>query len=148
MPWSLDTCSSHHSPVYQVRMHCASNRDTHFVPAANNSPAHLTTTTKVRYTGQITNGRRSGWTILRDPVLLSPTPAPTFLECPSQVGRLNHLRTGVRHFLSCLHKWSLAFVACECGAEEQTVDRVVLQCQIHQPHAMYGLRALDNVTTD
>ena len=31
-------------------------------------------------------------------------------------------------------KWGMASsAACECGAEEQTVDHVVLQCQIHRP---------------
>jgi len=30
--------------------------------------------------------------------------------------------------------------ACECGAEEQTVDHVVLQCPIHRP--LYGLHGL------
>jgi len=51
-----------------------------FVSAANKSSVHLPTTTEVRRTGRITNGRRSGWTTLRDSVLSSPTPAPTFLE--------------------------------------------------------------------
>ena len=38
---------------------------------------HLTTTTYVRRTGRITNGRRSDWTTFRDTVLSSPTPVPT-----------------------------------------------------------------------
>jgi len=43
--------------------------------------------------------------------------------------RLNHLRTGVGHFHSCLYKSGMASsAACECGAEEQTVDYVALQC--------------------
>jgi len=42
--------------------------------------------------------------------------------------RLNRLRTGVGRFPSCLYKWSMASsAACECGAEEQTIDHVVLQ---------------------
>jgi len=46
--------------------------------------------------------------------------------------RLNRLRTGVGRFRSCLYKLGMAFsAACECGAEEQTVDHVVLQCPIH-----------------
>jgi len=46
--------------------------------------------------------------------------------------RLNCLRTGVGRFLSCLHKSGVdPFAACECGAEEQTVDHVVLQRLIH-----------------
>ena len=35
--------------------------------------------------------------------------------------------------------------ACECGAEEQTVDHVVLQCPIHRPpHGLHGLTVLDD----
>ena len=45
--------------------------------------------------------------------------------------RLNRRRIGVRRF--CLHKWSMApSAACECGAEEQTIDHVILYCPIHQ----------------
>jgi len=48
--------------------------------------------------------------------------------------RLNRLSTGVGRFRSCLYKWSVASsVASECGAEEQTIDHVVLQCPIHRP---------------
>jgi len=39
--------------------------------------------------------------------------------------RLNRLCTGVGRFRSCLHTWGMASSACECGAEEQTVDHVV-----------------------
>jgi len=40
-------------------------------------------------------------------------------------------------------------VACECGAEEQTVDDVVLQCPIQRPpHGLHGLTVLDNETTE
>jgi len=35
--------------------------------------------------------------------------------------------------------------ACECGAEEQTVDHVVRQCPIHRPaHGLRGLTVLDD----
>jgi len=35
--------------------------------------------------------------------------------------------------------------ACECGAEKQTVDRVVLPCPIHRPpHGLHGLTVLDD----
>ena len=37
----------------------------------------------------------------------------------------------------------------ECGAEEQTVDHVLLQCPIHQPpHGLHGLTVLDNETIE
>jgi len=60
--------------------------------------------------------------------------------------RLNRLRTGVGRFRSCLYKWGMASsAACECGAEERTVDHVVLQCPIHRtPHGLHGLTVLDN----
>jgi len=64
--------------------------------------------------------------------------------------RLNRLRTSVGRFRSCLYKWGMASsAACECGAEEQTSDHVVLQCLIHRPlHGLHGLRVLDDVTTE
>ena len=64
--------------------------------------------------------------------------------------RLYRLRTGVRHFRSCLHKWYVASsAACECGADEQTADHVVLQCPIHRPHhGLYGLTVLDDETIE
>jgi len=39
--------------------------------------------------------------------------------------------------------------ACECGAEEQTVDHVLLQCPIHRlPYGMHGLTVLDDETIE
>jgi len=62
--------------------------------------------------------------------------------------RLNRLRTGVGRFRSCLYKWGMSSSAtCEFGAEEQTVDHVVLQCPIHRPpHGLHGLTVLDDET--
>ena len=64
--------------------------------------------------------------------------------------QLNRLRTGVGRFHSCLYKWGMSSsAACECGAEEQTVDHVVLQCPIHRPsHGLHGLTVLDDETTE
>jgi len=64
--------------------------------------------------------------------------------------QLNRLRTGVGHLRSCLHKWAMASsAACECGAEEQTADHVVLQCPIHRPpRGIHGLTVLDDETVD
>jgi len=47
-----------------------------------------------------------------------------------------------------LYKWGMASsAACECGAEEQTVDHVVLQWPIHRPpHGLHGLTVLDHET--
>ena len=84
----------------------------------------------------------------KTPVFSSPTPAPipgTTLVRKGWV-RLNRLRTGVGRFRSCLYKWGItSSAACECGAEEQTVDHVVLQCLIHRPpHGLHGLTVLDD----
>jgi len=39
--------------------------------------------------------------------------------------------------------------ACECGAEEQTVDHVVLQCPIHRlPHGLHDLTVLHDKTVE
>jgi len=64
--------------------------------------------------------------------------------------RLNRFRTGVGRFCSCLYKWGMASsAACECGAEEQTVDHVALQCPTHRPpHGLHGLTVLDDETTE
>jgi len=40
------------------------------------------------------------------------------------------------------------YVACECGAEEQTVDNVVLECPTHRPHGLPGLTVLDDGTIE
>jgi len=48
--------------------------------------------------------------------------------------RLNRLCTGVGRLRFCLYKWGMASsAACECGAEEQTVDHIALQYPIHKP---------------
>jgi len=64
--------------------------------------------------------------------------------------RLNRLRTSVGRFRSCLYKWSMSSsAACECGAEEQTVDHVVLQCPTHRPPCgLHGLTVLDDETIE
>jgi len=64
--------------------------------------------------------------------------------------RLNHLRAVVERFCSCSPQTvCYASAACECGAEEQTVDHVVLQCPIHRPpHGLHGLTVLDDETIE
>ena len=109
----------------------------------NNSSVHLTIMTEVRRCGRITDGMRKGWRALRDSVL----------SC--------RLRTGVRLFRSCLHKsgisrnfpwhkWCMAAsAACECGAEDQTVNHVVFQCPNHRPPpGLHGLAVLDDEKID
>jgi len=62
----------------------------------------------------------------------------------------NRRRTGVGRFRSCLYKWGMASsAACECGAEEQTVDHVVVQSPIHQPpRGLHGRTVLDDETIE
>jgi len=64
--------------------------------------------------------------------------------------RLKRLQSGVGRFRSCLYKWDMASsAACECGAEEQTVDHVVLRCPIHRPPPeLHGLTVLDDETIE
>ena len=55
------TCSTQRSPVHRAGMHGISNRDTHLYPSRKNWSAHLTrTTTEVRRSERVTDGRRSG----------------------------------------------------------------------------------------
>ena len=63
---------------------------------------------------------------------------------------LNRLYTGVGHFRSCLHKCGMASSAAgDCGAEEQTVDHVCLQCSTHRPpYELHGLTVLDDETIE
>jgi len=64
--------------------------------------------------------------------------------------QLNRRRTSVVRFCSCLYKRGMASsAACECGAEEQTVDHVLLQCLIHRPPCgLHGLTVLDDETIE
>ena len=64
--------------------------------------------------------------------------------------RLNHFRADVGRFRSCLNKSGMASSsACECGAEEQTVNYLVLQCSIYRPpHGLHGLTVLDHETIE
>jgi len=69
----------------------------------------------------------------------------------SQLLRLiNRLCTGVGRFRSCLRTGVMALSAvCECGAEEQSMDHVVLHCPSHRPpHGLHGLTVLDDETIE
>jgi len=63
---------------------------------------------------------------------------------------LNRLCNGVGRFRTCLYKWGMSSsAACECGAEEQTVDHVVFLCQIHRPrHGVHSLAVLNDMTIE
>ena len=47
--------------------------------------------------------------------------------------RLNRFRTGVERFRSFTHEWGLAPTSiCECGALDQTVAHLILECPLHR----------------
>ena len=74
---------------------------------------------------------------------------PPGVDLPRQAWvRLNRLRTGVGRFRSSMHKWGLApSAACECGAEEQTADHVILECPLYRaPNGSHGLLSVDDDT--
>ncbi|KAJ8396816.1 hypothetical protein AAFF_G00014150 [Aldrovandia affinis] len=76
-------------------------------------------------------------------------PPPIGVDLPRLAWvRLNRLRTGVGRFCSSMHRWGLAScAACECGAEEQTADHVILDCPIYRaPNGIHGLSVLDDDT--
>ena len=129
----------------------ASNRYTHLHRPHNILSVHLTTATYVQRSGRIVNGMRSGRTTPQGSAFSSQTPASTHpgMTLPRRAWvRLNRLRDGVGRFRSCLYKWGMtSSVAFECDAEEQTVDHVVLHCQIHRPpHELHDLTVLDDET--
>jgi len=94
------------------RNHGISNQATHLYPLHSKSSVHLTATTEVRRSGRITDGMWSSRRALRDFVLSSSISAPTHLVNPAKISLilLNHLRSGVGHFLSGLHKWGTDFL--------------------------------------
>ena len=119
--------------------------------AAQQLISSSTTTTYVRRTGRITSGMQSGRQPYKTEHFHPRHRQPPRITLPRTAWvRLNRLSTGVRRFCSCLYKWSMASsAACDCGAEEQTVDHVVLYCPIHRPpHGMHGLMVLDDETTE
>jgi len=64
--------------------------------------------------------------------------------------RSSHENSSIVAFRFCLYKWGMASsAACECSAEEQTVDHVVLQRPIHRLlHGLHGLAVLADETIE
>ena len=62
--------------------------------------------------------------------------------------KFNCPHTGVGHFDLSMHKWSLASSAkCECGANEQTADHIIVKCPRHRaPRKIMGQTVLDEET--
>ena len=61
--------------------------------------------------------------------------------------RLDRLRTGVGLFRSTLRKWGMApSPACECGADEQTADHLIISCPIYRHPNGAGGFASDDMT--
>ena len=127
----LGTFSTQCSFIHRVRMHGVSNQDTHLYLPHTNSSVHLTT--YLRLSGWITDGRQGGWTTLIDCSFIPDTdthpPGITLLR--TAWIWLNCFCTGVRCFHSCLLKWGMtSSAACKCGADEQTINHVVLQSNV------------------
>ena len=153
VPWSLNTWSTQHSSLHRVRMHGVSNRDTNLYPPHNNFSFPLTTMAYVRRTGLITNGNGE---CLDNPTRLctfiSDTDThPPGLTLPRTTWVwFNRLRTGVQTFsLLVTQKGMACSAACECGAKEQNVGHIVLQCPTHRrPHGLHGLTVLEDETIE
>ena len=149
----LDTFSTQRSPIHRVQMHGAWNRATHLYPPHNNSISssdnnniHAAHWADHQWNAEWAGNPTRLRTFIRDTGAL-----PLGMTLPRKACiRLNRLRTGDGRFRSCLYKWGMASsAACECGAEEQTVDHVLLQCPIHgPPHGLHCLTVLDDETIE
>jgi len=123
--------------------------ETLFAPAAQQFTVHLITTNNVHVVFWADHWWNPVWldnpTRLRTFIPDTDTHPPGVTFPRTAWVWLNCLRTGVRCFCSYLHKWNMtSSAACECGAEEQTVDHVVFQCPIHRPpHRLHGLMVVD-----
>ena len=64
--------------------------------------------------------------------------------------RLNRLRNGVGLFRSTMYKWGMVpSPACECGANEQTADHLIISCPTHRhPNGAGGLASDDMTLKD
>jgi len=128
------TPSTQRSSVHQVQVHGASNRNTHLYPPHNNSSVHLTTTTYVGRARRITNGVGSGRIPYKTPHfhLRHRYPPPRNDPPKKSLGPTKPSPHRCWTFPLLFVQMGMAFsAACECGAEEQTVDQVVLQCLFH-----------------
>jgi len=116
-------------------MHGASNRCTHLYPPHNNSSVH-DPDNNIRAAHWENHQWNSEWADnpTRLHIFIPDTGTYPGVTLPRTTWvRLYRLRTDVGRFPSCLHKWGMASsAACEYGAEEQTVDHVVLQCPIQR----------------
>jgi len=145
-PWRLDC-----SPVHRLGMHGASNRDSHLYSPHNSSSVQISTIIEVRRSGGSPNVEWLDNTTRVRTFIPDTGSHPPGMALPRRaVVRLKHLRTDVGRFHSCLYKWGMASSAvCECGAKEQTVDDVVLQCPIHRPpHGLHSLTVLNDETIE
>ena len=73
---------------------------------------------------------------------VSPTPLVICFS-RSALAKSNHFGTRIGLFRSETHKWGMASTAaCECGAEEQAAENVILSCPIY--HHLNGFCALSH----
>jgi len=127
--------------------------ETHLYPRHNNSLVHLTTTTKVRHSGSLMEFGVVG-VHHETPYFHSRHGHLPCWNCLPRTGlvRLNHLRTRVGRFRSCLAYTNWIWppsATCECGAEEQTVDHDPSLSSIQWPsYGTHGLTVLDDETIE
>ena len=151
MSWSLDICSTLRSPVPSSAVARRVKSRHPFVPAAQQL---ISFSDNIRAAQWVDHQRNAEWadkyTRLRILIPDTGTHTPGMTLPRRAFVWLNRLRNSVGRFRSCLYKWGMASsAACECGAEEQTVDHVVLECPIHRPpHGLHGLTVLDDETTE
>jgi len=132
VPWSLDTCSTQRSPVHECTASqletpicacCTTQQFSWQLQYACGSPMDgggIGNPYKTLHFHS-RHWHRTSWNGPPENSLFSPLP---HLHWATDVGR----------FCSCLCKWGMApSAACECGAEEQTIDHVVLQCPTRLP---------------
>jgi len=135
-------------------MHGVSNRGTRLCPLQTSHQFTWQQQHRLRVAQWADHQRKAEWTDnpTRLRIFIPDTGThPPGMALPRRAWvRLNRLRTGVGRFCSYLYKWGMASsAACECGAEEQTVDHVAFQCPIHRPpHGLHGLTVLDDETIE
>jgi len=139
--YEVSSCSTHLPPVHRVGTLGITNQETHFYQPHNNSSVHLTAATKCGALGG--SPKECGLECLESNTKLRTfipdfgTHLPGMALPRTKWVRLNCLRAGIGRFRFCLHKWGMApSAACECGAEEQTVDHVILHRLIHRIYPM------------
>jgi len=145
--WSPASLSTH-----RVGMDSISNLDTHLCLLHSSSSVDVTAKSEVWRSGLITNGMRSDSTTPQDCTFIPDTSTHPLGMPPLSTKSDLTASTPVLDVTAifCTNGvWPCPTLACECGAEEQTVNLVVLKCPISQPpHGQHRLTVLDDGTIE